>query len=85
MPLHCSKQNNGTYWNDGYSGISPYLNAVEKFYTKDGILPRIAAEQGTFAAEDTWYEPYKGDIIRLIPTANPVFMRGLHLTATSML
>ena len=73
LPLHCSKQNNGTYWNDGYSGISPYLNAVEKFYTKDGMLPRIAAEQGTYAAEDTWYEPYKGDIIRLNSNREPRF------------
>lgn len=72
LPQHCSQNSNGT-WNDGYSGMSPFLNAVENFYTKDGLPPRIAAEQGSFASEDTWYDSYSGDIIRLNANREPRF------------
>lgn len=75
LPLHCSKQSNGT-WNDGYSGMSPYLNAVERFYTKDGKLPRLAAEANEFASEDSWYESAQqsnADIIRLNANREPRF------------
>lgn len=75
LPLHCSKQSSGT-WNDGYSGMSPYLNAVERFYTKDGKLPRLAAETGEFAGEDSWYESAQQsntDIIRLNSEREPRF------------
>lgn len=75
LPLHCSKQSSGT-WNDGYSGMSPYLNAVERFYTKDGKLPRLAAETGEFASEDSWYESAQQsntDIIRLNSEREPRF------------
>ena len=76
LPLNCSKNSGGT-WNNGYSGMSPYLNAVENFYTKQGKRPRVAAEAGSFAAEDTWYESAQStqntNIIRLNANREPRF------------
>lgn len=40
--------NNNDEWYSGWSGISPYLNTIERFYTEDGVLPEIAAQMVIF-------------------------------------
>ena len=45
--------NNSTWWN-GYSGVSPTLNSVQNFYTKNG-LP--ITEDDEFFNESEWYKP----------------------------
>lgn len=39
-------------WKDGWSGVSPTLNAVQMFYTKNGKLP---AEDAEFYPQNEWY------------------------------
>ena len=75
LPVHVVKVDGGP-WRSGYSGYSPLLNSVERFYTKEGELPRIAANKGTFAEEDSWYESAgrsNADIIKLNTNREPRF------------
>ena len=53
LPHRILKLNNGTWWN-GYSGVSPTLNTVQNFYTKNG-LP--ITEDDEFFNESEWYKP----------------------------
>ena len=53
LPHRVLKLNNGTWWN-GYSGVSPTLNSVQNFYTKNG-LP--ITEDDEFFSEDEWFKP----------------------------
>lgn len=80
LPIHIVKHNDG-YWKNGYSGVSPLLNTVERFYTKDGKLPAKAAEGGTFAPQDTWYESAQlaghTDVIKLNANREPRFYAWL--------
>ena len=36
---------------------SPYLYAVEHFYTNKGTLPKIAASKNEYPAESKWLDP----------------------------
>ena len=79
LPVHVVKVDGGP-WRSGYSGYSPLLNSVERFYTKEGELPRIAANKGTFAEEDSWYESAgrsNADIIKLNTNREPRFYAWL--------
>lgn len=57
MPRRMFQQTNGT-WFDGWSGISPTLNAVEMFYTQNGKLP---AEDQAFYPSNEWFQ-VAGDV-----------------------
>lgn len=52
MPRRMFQMTNGI-WKDGWGGVSPTLNAVQMFYTKDGKLP---AEDPNFYPESQWYQ-----------------------------
>lgn len=51
LPRKIVKRNSGNSYQMGYCGISPTLNAVEAFYTKDGKLPK---NDPAFAPESEW-------------------------------
>lgn len=55
MPNRLQQYTNGD-WYSGWSGLSPYLFAVEHFYTKDGELPEKAAAKGHYTSKDQWLE-----------------------------
>ena len=79
LPVHVIKMDGGS-WRSGYTGLSPLLNSVERFYTKDGELPRIAAKKGNFPEEDSWFESAgrsNTDIIRLNTNREPRFYAWL--------
>lgn len=87
MPRRMFQKTGGT-WVDGWSGISPTLNAVEMFYTKNGKLPR---EDSDFYKESEWFEAadnvmsepsYKGliklgEVIKLNTKREPRFYAWL--------
>lgn len=52
LPHRYLKLNNGN-WDGGWSGISPYLGTIERFYTKDGKLP---ADDQSFYPKAQWFE-----------------------------
>lgn len=52
LPHRVLKLNNGTWWNC-WSGVSPTLNTVQNFYTRNG-LP--ITEDDEFFSEDEWYK-----------------------------
>ena len=52
LPHHVLLRNNGVWW-DCWSGVSPTLNTVQNFYTKNG-LPITMDEK--FFDESEWYE-----------------------------
>lgn len=51
LPRKIIKRNSGNSYQTGYCGISPTLNAVEAFYTKNGKLPKYDPD---FAPENEW-------------------------------
>jgi len=53
MPKRLLQYTSGN-WYSGWAALSPYLYAVEHFYTKDGTLPEIGAEKGEFTSKDQW-------------------------------
>lgn len=52
LPLRIIKYTGGQWWS-GYSGVSPTLNTVQMFYTKDGKLPQY---DENFPAESEWFK-----------------------------
>jgi len=77
LPQRVVKNNNGTYF-EGWSGISPYLGAVERFYTANGKLPKY---DPNFYPEDEWLtragDPQRPDIIKLNVNREPRFYAWL--------
>lgn len=57
LPHRLFQQVNGQWYN-GYSGVSPTLNAIEMFYTKNGKLP---GEDPDFYPKAEWYQT-AGDV-----------------------
>lgn len=71
MPHHVIKKNNGQ-WVNGYEGYSPYLNAIEKFYTKDGkFINTSDPDLLTRWGKDT--DTKRADIIKLAADREPRF------------
>lgn len=71
MPHRVIKKNNGQ-WVSGYGAYSPYLNAIEKFYTKDGKFldtsnPNLLERWG----KDS--DPKRADIINIAVDREPRF------------
>lgn len=56
IPNNIMKLNNGSEYG-GWSSTSPYLYAVEHFYTNKGTLPKIAASKNEYPAESKWLDP----------------------------
>lgn len=52
LPHRIIKNNQGT-WRSGYSGVSPTLNAVMRFYTENGELPE---KDKNFYDPSEWYQ-----------------------------
>lgn len=77
LPVHIVKLNSGS-WKSGYSGISPLLNTVERFYTRNGRIPEKDTQ---FFDKDTWYESAKlgktDDVIKLNANREPRFYAWL--------
>lgn len=73
LPVHIVKLSGGS-WKSGYSGISPLLNSVDRFYTKNGRTPE---KDDNFYSKDTWYESSKlganTDVIKLNSNREPRF------------
>lgn len=70
--------NNNDEWYSGWSGVSPYLNTIERFYTSDGILPEVAANKGDFKPKAEWLKRAglggnRSDIINLCVDREPRF------------
>lgn len=70
--------NNNDEWYSGWSGVSPYLNTIERFYTSDGILPEIAARNNKFSKKEEWLKRSglkedRSDIINLCMDREPRF------------
>lgn len=66
--------NSSTDWRGGWAGLSPTLNMVEMFYTKNGKLP---AKDPDFTAHDQWLNsagiPDRPEIINLNVEREPRF------------
>lgn len=70
--------NNNDEWYSGWSGVSPYLNTIERFYTSDGTLPEIAARNNRFFKKEEWLKRSgtkddRSDIINLCVNREPRF------------
>lgn len=77
LPVHVVKLDGGS-WKSGYSGLSPLLNTVERFYTKNGKTP---AKDASFYPKSEWYESAKlgasNDVIKLNANREPRFYAWL--------
>lgn len=65
-------------WYGGWSGMSPTINIVEQFYTKNGKRP---AEDADFAEEGEWLKSAgleRSDIIKLNADREPRFYAWIH-------
>lgn len=76
LPHRVIMNNQGT-WRAGYSGVSPTLNAIERFYTENGELPK---NDKNFYDESEWFESagatgndYRKNIIKLNTRREPRF------------
>lgn len=73
LPHRVIKNNQGT-WKAGYSGVSPTLNTVERFYTENGV-PIEKDKQ--FYPQSEWYQSAgvtdRSDIIKLNTRREPRF------------
>lgn len=72
--------NSSGQWVGGWSGMSPTLNIVEQFYTKNGKRP---AEDPQFAEEGDWLKSAglggsRSDIINLNADREPRFYAWIH-------
>lgn len=56
LPNNLMKLSNGSEYG-GWSSTSPYLYAIEHFYTNKGKLPKIAAAKNEFPGESKWLDP----------------------------
>ena len=56
IPNNLMKLNNGSEYS-GWSSSSPYLYAIEHFYTNNGTLPEIAASKGKYPKKSEWLAP----------------------------
>lgn len=71
-----------TYYNGsptgGYSGMSPYLSSIEKFYTKDGKLPKY---DENFTDQSEWFNSAgisgRSNVINLCAGREPRFYAWL--------
>ena len=78
MPNALLKYNDGKEYS-GWSAVSPYLFSIEHFYTKDGEVPEVAAERGTYTPKSKWLEragiedPNRSDILNLYVNREPRF------------
>lgn len=65
-------------WYNGYSGVSPYLSATERFYTRNGLLPK---DDGNFPDQGDWLTSAgisgREDIIKLNVEREPRFYAWL--------
>lgn len=73
-------ENSSGQWVGGWSGLSPTLNIVEQFYTKDGKRP---VEDPNFAEESEWLKSAglggdRSDIIKLNANREPRFYAWIH-------
>uniref|UniRef100_A0AB33JKK4 RagB/SusD family nutrient uptake outer membrane protein n=1 Tax=Prevotella sp. GTC17260 TaxID=3236796 RepID=A0AB33JKK4_9BACT len=80
LPHRIIKNNSGG-WHSGYSGVSPTLNTVEKFYTENGKLP---AKDDQFYPQSEWFQSagatgnqYRANIIKLNAHREPRFYAWL--------
>lgn len=62
MPNRVLKLNNGDYVN-GYSGVSPTLNSIERFYMADGTRLKNPTDLGLFERANV--DPNRPDIIKM--------------------
>lgn len=46
-------RNTSSGWNEGWSGVSPFLSTITNFYTRNGKLP---AKDPSFTKESEWYK-----------------------------
>lgn len=73
LPHRVIKNNQGT-WKSGYSGISPTLNTVERFYTENGVP---VEKDKQFYPQSEWYQSAgvtdRSDIIKLNTRREPRF------------
>lgn len=56
LPNNLMKLSNNSEYG-GWSSVSPYLYAVEHFYTNKGKLPEIAASKNEYPNESAWLDP----------------------------
>lgn len=77
LPHRVIKNNNGN-WESGYSGVSPTLNILSKFYTENGEIP---AKDDNFYREEEYYQragisdanPLRKEIIKFNTKREPRF------------
>ena len=73
LPHRVIKNNQGT-WKSGYSGVSPTLNTVERFYTENGVP---IEKDNQFYPQSEWYQSAgvtdRSDIIKLNTRREPRF------------
>lgn len=73
FPTRILKLNNGD-WYSGYSGVSPFLNTIERFYTSKGKLP---AKDNSYTPQGEWLTSGgvagRADIIKLCMGREPRF------------
>lgn len=71
---HALIKNNQGVWKSGYSGVSPTLNAVERFYTENGMP---VDKDPVFYEENEWFQSAgvsdRSDIIKLNVRREPRF------------
>ena len=77
LPHRILTYNQGLWWN-GWSGVSPTLNAVQYFYSKNG-LP--ITEDDEYYAESEWYKasPYTRTITNDNNETNVIQVANLHI------
>lgn len=77
MPNRVLQYKDGNWYN-GWSGVAPYLSATERFYTKDGLLPK---DDGNFPNSAEWLNRAgisgREDIIKLNVGREPRFYAWL--------
>lgn len=73
LPHRIIKNNQGT-WRSGYSGVSPTLNAVENFYTENGLPIEM---DNNFYKKTEWFQSAgiedRADVIKLNSRREPRF------------
>lgn len=73
LPTRVLKLNNGN-WYSGYSGVSPFLNTIERFYTNTGKLP---SKDNAYTPKSEWLKSAnvngRPDIIKINIGREPRF------------
>lgn len=64
LPRRMFKKTDNT-WQDGWSGVSPTLEAIKQFYTKDGYP---ITDESRFYPQDEWYDVAGQSIINSEPS-----------------